>query len=420
MDLPTTLHLTNAYHATSGGIRTFYDALLASASSQRRFMHLVVPADADRTDELDRWTTIHRVRAARSPWFDRRYRLLRPDHYWSRRSPVGRILSVVRPDLVEVCDKYTLSHVGRLLRAGWYWRGHRPTVVGLSCERMDDNVAAYLPGGRYLVRAAHAYLRVLYAPAFDVHVANSRYTADELLTGAGLDAVEVRGMGVDADLFAAARPDPTLRQTLLTAAGGRPDSALVLYVGRVSPEKQIDPLVHAVGGLGRRAGVPDMRLVVVGDGPSLPALRRLAARVAPGRVVFAGTISDRTELARVYASADVFVHTNPREPFGIAPLEAMAAGVPVVVPGSGGVLSYAHDRNAWLVEPTPDGFADGILQVVGNRDAGRLARARWTALDHAWPLMAQRYFDTLDALHARRVTMPGPTVAATSAAPSRV
>lgn len=420
MSAPTTLHLTNAYHPTSGGIRTFYRALLASASSQGRTMHLVVPAEADRTERLDGWTTIHHVRAARSPWFDRRYRLLRPDHYWSRRSPIGRILAAVRPDVVEVCDKYTLSQVGRLARTGWYWAGHRPTVVGLSCERMDDNVRAYLAGGRHLVPAAHAYMRRIYAPSFDAHIANSRYTADDLLTAAGVEDVAVRGMGVDTALFAAARPDAALRLALLAAAGGTAESALVLYAGRVSPEKGIEPLLHAIGTLGRLERGPDVRLVVIGDGPCLPALRRLAADVAPGRVFFGGSISERAELARMYASADVFVHTNAREPFGIAPLEAMAAGVPVVVPGSGGVLSYASDDNAWLVAPTADGFADGILQVVGNRDAGRLARARQTAQDHAWPVMARRYFDTLDALHARRATTSRPAVATASAAPSRV
>lgn len=406
MSAPATLHLTNAYHPTSGGIRTFYRALLDSASSQGRTMHLIVPAEADRTERLDGWTTIHHVRAARSPWFDRRYRLLRPDHYWSRRSPVGRILAAVRPDVVEVCDKYTLSQVGRLARAGWYWAGHRPTVVGLSCERLDDNVRAYLAGGRHLVRAAHAYLRTVYAPSFDAHIANSRYTADELVTGAGVDDVAVRGMGVDAALFAAARPDRALRTALLAAAGGDAESALVLYAGRVSPEKRLEPLLHACGALAGVAGGRDLRLVVVGDGPSVPSLKALAARVAPGRVHFAGNVAERSRLAAVYASADVFVHSNDREPFGIAPLEAMAAGVPVVVPNGGGVLAYAHDGNAWLVPATAGGFAAGIADALEHPDPGRRACARQTAADHAWPVVARRYFDLLDALHARRVPRP--------------
>ena len=64
-----------------------------------------------------------------------------------------------------------------------------------------------------------------------------------------------------------------------------------------------------------------------------------------------GNVRDRAELAKYYASADVFVHPNPREPFGIGPLEAMASRVPVVSPSAGGVLSYANPTNAWLAEP---------------------------------------------------------------------
>ncbi len=61
-------------------------------------------------------------------------------------------------------------------------------------------------------------------------------------------------------------------------------------------------------------------------------------------------------MAEIYANADAFVHPNPREPFGIAPLEAMAAGLPVIAPNSGGLTAYANLANAWLTNPTPDRF----------------------------------------------------------------
>lgn len=397
---PISVHLTNAYHATSGGIRTMYRALLTSASHQARQMHLVVPAAESWVEHLDRWTTIHHVAAANSPWFDRRYRLLRPVHYAGRRSPVGRILAAVRPDIVEVCDKYTLAQVGRLVRAGWFWRGHRPTAIGLSCERMDDNVAAYLPGGRWLAAAASAYIRTVYATAFDAHLANSAYTADELIQQ-GVSRVAVCGMGVDVACFLQAAPDAALRASLLRAAGGAQGSLLVLYAGRVSPEKHLDRLVRAVGGLARRPGA-DVRLVVAGDGPAMESLRSLAGHEAPGRVHWLGNVGERSTLATLYASADVFAHPNDREPFGIGPLEAMAAGVPVVVPNRGGVLSYARDDNAWLAAPTAEGLGAAVLAAGLGRDASRIAKARATAEAHAWPTMAQRYFDTLDRLHIAR------------------
>jgi glycosyltransferase involved in cell wall biosynthesis len=78
----------------------------------------------------------------------------------------------------------------------------------------------------------------------------------------------------------------------------------------------------------------------------------------------------------------------------------------VVVPNGGGVLSYAHDGNARLVPATAEGFAAGIADTLDDRDPARRACARQTAADHAWPVVARRYFDMLDALHARRVTRP--------------
>ncbi|HEY8559031.1 MAG TPA: glycosyltransferase family 4 protein, partial [Pyrinomonadaceae bacterium] len=79
---------------------------------------------------------------------------------------------------------------------------------------------------------------------------------------------------------------------------------------------------------------------------------------------------DKETLADYYANCDVFVHPNPKEPFGIAPLEAMASGAPTVAPNSGGLLFYATPENAWLVEPTPQNFAAAVREIVEN-PAGR-------------------------------------------------
>lgn len=396
---PRTLHLTNAYHATSGGIRTFYHALLAEASRQERAMALVVPAETSSVEPLDRWTAIHRLAAAPAPWFDRRYRLLRPRHYVGGRSPLARLLATFGPDVVEVCDKYTLLPLAAFVRAGWYGRAPRPTVVGMSCERMDDNVAAYLRGGRCLRAVAHAYLRHAYGPAFDRHVANSDYTAEELRRGAGIDQVAVANPGVDVDAFLGATRDLAWRASLLRLGGGAAHSILALYAGRLSPEKHLDRLIHAVGLLSAAPAAPDVRLVLAGDGPQQRALAALAGAVAPGRVQFLGPLMDRARLAALYASADVFVHPNPREPFGIGPLEAMAAGVPVVVSATGGVRSYASVDNAWLAEDDPVALAAALVAAAAGRRDARVARAIATARACAWPEMARRHFALLDRLH---------------------
>jgi alpha-1,6-mannosyltransferase len=119
------------------------------------------------------------------------------------------------------------------------------------------------------------------------------------------------------------------------------------------------------------------------------------------KVVFMGHISDREELARLYASCDFFVHPNPAEPFGIAPLEAMASGLPVVAPNRGGITSYANESCAYLADPAPEAFARAIL--VARRDdtetARRVKAARAVAEALAWSKVTEGYLDLYDALY---------------------
>jgi hypothetical protein len=146
----------------------------------------------------------------------------------------------------------------------------------------------------------------------------------------------------------------------------------------------------------------DARLVVAGDGPSRAAFEAEADRLVPGRIVVLGHVDTRGALARTLASADVFVHANGREPFGIGPLEAMASGVPVVVPESGGVLTYASSANAWLAASTPSGLAEAVTAVVEQpAPARRRARAALeTAAGFTWPSATDRLMDLTARIHA--------------------
>ena len=153
------VHFTNAWHGTSGGIRTFYEALLAGAEQHRRHLALVVPGPKTSCQRLGEFARIYSIRAPHSPVFDRRYRVLLPHRYvGASRSAVWRLLARERPDVVETCDKYALPFLNGLVkrRAG---DGPRPTLIGLSCERMDDNIRAWLGYGRIADAATRAYLR---------------------------------------------------------------------------------------------------------------------------------------------------------------------------------------------------------------------------------------------------------------------
>jgi alpha-1,6-mannosyltransferase len=397
----TTLHLTNAWHPTSGGIRTFYTALLDAANRHRRRVVVVAPAARTHSESIGDFGVIHFLAAPRAPAFDRRYRMLYPHRYFPviGRSLAG-ILERERPDIVEVCDKYSLPYLAAMLRKGWLPRVPRPLLVGLSCERFDDNMAAYLDRGRMARRFTQWYIRNVYGPPFDVHVANSEYTAGELraaLPDRSAGFIRVCPMGVDTHGFSPGRRSAAMRARLLRRCGGDERTRLLFYGGRLSPEKNLELLVDTLRRLAtdQRA---DYRLIVAGDGPRAAWLEAQATGVLHGRILLCGNL-DRSALAECCASCDVFVHPNHREPFGIGPLEAMASGVPVVVPDSGGVLTYATAANAWIAGPTAAAFSAAVRAALRG-DAERLGAALATAHAFRWEDATRRYFELYDSVHA--------------------
>jgi hypothetical protein len=226
-----TLHITNWYHSTSGGIRTFYQALLEGANRLRRPMRLVVPGEQDGSEDVGEFGRIHYVRASRTPVFDRRYRLILPHTFLLPNSGgLRRVLQIERPDVVEVCDKYSVCWVAAALRRQWIAGVPRPTLVGISCERMDDNVAAYMTAAPLARRLAALYLGTTYVRLFDFHIAVSRYVADELTGCAAAlgDRLTVLPMGVQIEGLGAWNRDRDLGAQLQKASGGNGATALLL------------------------------------------------------------------------------------------------------------------------------------------------------------------------------------------------
>ena len=395
-----TLHLTNAYHPTSGGIREFYHALLRYAAQSDHHMRLVVPWSESSVDDLDLHARIYRVRAPHSPLFDRRYRLVLPPAALGPRSRILQILRDEQPDLIEVCDKYSLFYLAGAIRKGWIGGLKRPVLVGLSCERMDDNVESYVGLGRLGRALSSLYIRRIYLPQFDYHVANSDYTAGELKrqTRKHPRRVQVIPMGVDIDHFGPHRRARKAREALIDRIGGTDESRVLVYAGRLSSEKNVGLLpqiVHELTASGRR----DYRLVIAGSGPLADTLADDCARLVPGRTTFLRQL-DREALADVLANADVFLHPNPKEPFGIAPLEAMASGLPLVAPTTGGVTTYATDETAWLAPADPERFAVCVQQIFAHPEVRvrRTERALAVAHEYRWERIAGQFFDTYGQL----------------------
>jgi alpha-1,6-mannosyltransferase len=209
-------------------------------------------------------------------------------------------------------------------------------------------------------------------------------------------ARQVRGrlvrspLGVDLDPFAGARPDPVLRRRL--APAGQP---LLLHAGRLSGDKRVDLLPATLAALGGPAV-----LAVAGAGAAEASLRRSARRLGVAeRMVFLGHVADRRRLATLMATADCFVHPNPAEPYGLCPLEALAAGCRVVAPLSEGCGETLAGRGAVLVAPgDPHALADGV------RCALALPRPRPDLSDLSWEATFASEWD----LYREMIGAPGP------------
>ncbi|WP_412746823.1 glycosyltransferase family 4 protein [Krasilnikovia sp. MM14-A1004] len=214
----------------------------------------------------------------------------------------------------------------------------------------QTDVAAYARAYRVGMteRAAWRWIR-------SVHNAASRTLAPSTesvgaLQAHGVQRVHLWRRGVDGVRFHPGRRSAGIRRALA------PDGAvLVGFVGRLAVEKEVDLLAGV-------ARLPGVRLVVVGDGPAAGPVQR----ALPG-AVFLGA-RHGTQLARIYASLDVFAHTGPYETFGQAVQEAMASGLPVVAPAAGGPLDLvAHGRTGYLVPPHREqGFTDAVAELAGD------------------------------------------------------
>ena len=196
------------------------------------------------------------------------------------------------------------------------------------------------------------------------------------LAAAGFRNTTDLGRGVDADLYHPERRDAELRLRW----GASPGTLVCLHVGRIAPEKDIPLAIDGWRAI-RAAGIPAI-LVVAGDGPER---KRLVA--ACPEAVFTGTLS-RDNLAKAYASADLFLFPSRSETFGNVLLEAMASGIPAVsfeyaAPqihvrhGHNGWLAPFDDRAAWITTAV----AAAGDPIIRNQCA---ASARTTAAAISW------------------------------------
>jgi len=361
------LQVANFYSSHSGGLRTTVDAL-GRAYVEAGFERVLVvpgPTDADEDTPAGRRITL---RGLRVPGMGG-YRAL------AGTGGVRAVLAELPPDHLEVSDKCTLVGLGPWARRN----GVRAVLV--SHERLDAILASRVPQGFPLDVFADWWNRRL-VRGFDAVVAPSTFAAAEF-TRIGAPNVSVVPLGVDLDVF-----DPRARERPAGLNGDDNEVSLVC-VGRLSREKRPDLTIDVVRAL--QAGGVAARLWMVGDGPRRPALE---ARARDLPVVFTGHVHDRRELATLLARADVAVAPCPYETFGLAALEALACGTPVVAADSGAVPEIVQAgqgaATGAVVAPDPASFAAAIVDVLRRpRDETRRA-ARTRAEQFPWARTARR------------------------------
>lgn len=353
--------VANFYGPQSGGLRTTVDMLGRGYVAAGFDRVLVVPGDGDRDEHTPAGRRIT-LRARLAPGGG-------GYHFFSDWRQVAGVLAQIGIDRLEVSDKLTLWPLGP------WAREHGVAAVLLSHERLDAIVAPRLPSwaaANALARAADRCNRRL-AAAFARVVAASAFSCDEWHR-VGADNVVRVPLGVDLATF---RPSPLVRSSGLPAE--------LVCVGRLSKEKRPDLAVGALREL-LDAGIP-ARLTMVGAGPEDDRLRTMAAaRGLP--VCFTGHLSDRHEVARLLATADVVLAPCPVEAFGLSVLEALACGTPVVTSDQGAAHELLAAGCGTAAAPRASALAAAVATVVGwHRGTARISAqtaARRRAEQYPW------------------------------------
>ncbi|MEH2228351.1 MAG: glycosyltransferase family 1 protein [Nostoc sp.] len=207
----------------------------------------------------------------------------------------------------------------------------------------------------------------------------------EELTAHGIERVDLWQRGVDTELF---HPDLASVEMRSRLSQNHPESPLLLYVGRLSAEKEIErikPILEAI---------PEARLALVGDGPHRQALQK---HFAGTNTYFVGYLMGQ-ELGSAFASADAFIFPSRTETLGLVLLEAMAAGCPVVAARSGGIPDIVTDGvNGYLFEPTADiqGALAATVRLLEQKQQRDIIRqnARQEAESWGWAAATRQLQD---------------------------
>lgn len=353
------VQMANFYGPRSGGLRTALHHLGAGYVAAGHEVVLVVPGPRRSNETMSSGVQRITLPAAKIPYTGG-YRVIDPC-----RARV--LLERLRPDRIEVSDRLTLRGMGR-------WAGeHGVFSVVISHERLDRLLHQFLlsaPAARRLADWANRRM----AACYETVVCTTFFARQEFDRIGSRNVVQV-SLGVDLITFAPSHRDSTLRAELARGA-----DAMLVHCGRLSPEKHVERSIDTLAELhesGHR-----VRLIILGDGPCRAALQRRAGGLP---VTFLGFVPGRGEVAKLLATSDVSLAPGPHETFGLAALEALASGTPVVVSRSSALSEIIRPACGVAAADYAPAFAHGVTQLLDAPELSRRTAARERAEQFPWP-----------------------------------
>lgn len=379
------LDVSEYFADVSGGVRTYLlqKARYVEARPDLRQV-LVVPGAHDAIGSLS-GVRCYRLHGPLIPT-QKTYRFM-----LATRS-MARIVAHERPDVIEVGSAYTAPWlIDRCtdeldVPAVWFYHSNLPRVVAPKGSRSSRL-------RRVGARLAARYVRSI-SRTVQVTIASSEFVEREL-RAFGVERIARVPLGVDAELF---HPRRQAARAEARARAGLPAGPLVLYAGRLSLEKDLGTVVRGWADVERRTGAT---LACVGAGPDEAKLRAMAAG---RRIVFLPFERDRETLADLYAAADLVVSPGPTETFGLAALEAMASGVPVLSCDQAGVAETVgrSGAGAQFASSDPASFAEACVRLLqADLPAlGAIGRA-YVEEHHRWDRVFDRLFEVYAGVAGR-------------------
>lgn len=322
------LNATEWFGETSGGIRTYLLEKARYVRARPQFRQTIVVPGALDSVEDERGVRLLRLQGPAIPKH-------RPYRFMLAVRSVTRIVRHERPDIIEAGSPFLAPWIVRLASR----RQGTPLVYyhHTDIARVVSN--AFAPGSRaqrHVINGSWRYLRQI-AQRCAVTVVATEGGKQELLAN-GFTRVAHIPLGVDLDTF---HPVRRIVRQVVRERLALPDAPIALFAGRFAREKELDVLLGSWARVEQQTGA---RLVLVGAGPHEARLR---AHPYGSRVLFRPFVHDRETLADVLAAADIYVAPGPAETFGLAAVEAMACGIPVLSVGRGAVAEHVARSARW-------------------------------------------------------------------------